>query len=189
MPLLIPDDLQARFNDALSVASDGAWELTVPPESLHEALAFLGLDRTPPFALFLDLFGVDTLGAPDAPASGGDIEVIYQLSRPCTAELIRVKTRVSRRGGSVPTVTDIWPGAGWPERELMEMFGVGIEGQPDPRHLLLPEGWKGFPLRKDYQYPTDHPYLSRDPLHEDPARALGPSPAAAAPEADTPQPE
>jgi NADH-quinone oxidoreductase subunit C len=185
MPLPIPEDLQDRFRDAICIARDGAWELTLPPEALREALAFLGLERTPPFALFLDLFGVDTLGDAD---SAGHIEVIYQLSRPCTAELMRVKTRVSRRGGAVATVTDVWPGASWPERELMEMFGVGVEGQPDPRHLLLPEGWKGFPLRKDYQYPTDHPYLSRDPLHEDPARALA-TPAVAGSDADTPQSE
>lgn len=170
MPNPVPEDLQARFGADLSVASDGAWEIALAPEALREALVYLGQERAEPFAYFLDLFGVDTLGQEGAT---GDIEVVYQLSQPGSPDLVRVRTRVSRRGGAVPTVTDIWPGASWPERELMEMFGVNVEGQPDPRHLLLPEGWKGFPLRKDYQYPSDHPYLSRDPLREDPAAALG----------------
>lgn len=55
---------------------------------------------------------------------------------------------------------------------MLEMYGIGVEGHPDPRHLLLPEGWKGFPLRKDYEYPQDHPWLRRDPLREEPAAIL-----------------
>ena len=54
----------------------------------------------------------------------------------------------------------------------MEMYGVTVEGHPDPRNLLLPEGWEGYPLRKDYEYPSDHPYLSRDPMREDPGKYL-----------------
>ena len=53
------------------------------------------------------------------------------------------------------------------------MFGIAIEGHPDPRKLLLPEDWEGYPLRKDYEYPLEHPYLRPDPLHEDPAAVLG----------------
>ena len=92
------------------------------------------------------------------------------------AAVVRAKTRVSRQGGSVATVTDIWVGASWPERELMEMYGVTVEGHPDPRNLLLPEGWKGYPLRKEYEYPEEHPYLTQDPMHEEPGKHVRENP-------------
>ncbi len=154
-----PADLAARFGEALTTARDGAWELVVAAGDVHAALAYLGAERVEPFDYFIDLFATDW---------GEEFEVAYLLSRPLSAQLVRVKTRVPRRGGAVPTATDIWPGASWAERELMEMYGVVVDGHPDPRHLLLPEGWKGYPLRKDYVAPADHPYLTRDPLHENP---------------------
>ncbi len=159
METALPEDLVADFGDTICVAPDGAWEITVAPEAYRASLERLGRDRTPPYDYLLDLFGVDL---------GDDLEVIIHLGRALSPEVVRVKTRLARQGPNVPTVTDIWPGAAWPEREMMEMYGISVEGHPDPRHLLLPEGWKGYPLRKDYQYPTDNPYLTRDPLHEGP---------------------
>lgn len=161
--LPIPTDLADRFGDAITVAPDGAWELVVSPEDLFAALEYLGRDREQPFELLIDLFAVDYTEA---------FEVVYQIARAESAELVRVRARLPRASGvSVHTVTGIWAGASWPEREMMEMYGIGVEGHPDPRNLLLPEGWKGYPLRKDYEYP-EHPWLARDPLHEDPAEAL-----------------
>ena len=153
----LPADLVGAFGEKLAVAPDGAWELALPPADLRAALEWLGRDRTPPFDYLIDLFAVDY---------GEEFEVIYHLSRVQAPEIVRVKTRVPRRGPSVPTVTDLWVGASWPEREMQEMYGITVEGLPDPRHLLLPEGWKGIPLRKDYEYPTDDPYTTPDPLHE-----------------------
>lgn len=163
-PPPLPQDLQERFGDALQVAADGCWELTVSPEAAREALEFLGCRREPPFSYFIALCGVDT---------GEHLEAVYLLSRVCSAEVLRVRVPLPRRAAKLQSVHDIWPGATWPEREIMEMYGIAVEGQPDVRHLLLPEDWKGFPLRKDYVYPADHPYLRRDPLREDPDAVLG----------------
>jgi NADH-quinone oxidoreductase subunit C len=76
-------------------------------------------------------------------------EVVYHLLSTANRRRLRLKVRVGN-GGSVPTVQGIWRGAGWPEREVWDMFGVLFEGHPDLRRLLMPEDWEGHPLRKDY---------------------------------------
>ena len=55
----------------------------------------------------------------------------------------------------------------------MEMFGMTFTGHPEPEHLLLPEDWEGYPLRKDYVVDREHEWTRPDPLREDPAQALG----------------
>ena len=76
-------------------------------------------------------------------------EVVYHLlSIPRRARL-RLKVRVPE-GASLPTVQGVWKGAGWPEREVWDMFGIVFDGHPDLRRLLMPEDWEGHPARKDY---------------------------------------
>jgi NADH-quinone oxidoreductase subunit C len=58
-----------------------------------------------------------------------------------------------------PTLTGVWRGADWMEREAYDMFGITFEGHPDHRRILLGEDWEGYPLRKDYAVDTPHtPY-------------------------------
>ena len=76
-------------------------------------------------------------------------EVVYHLLSTANRLRLRLKVRVPDRG-AVPTVQGIWRGAGWPEREVWDMFGVIFEGHTDLRRLLMPEDWEGHPLRKDY---------------------------------------
>lgn len=72
--------------------------------------------------------------------------ILYSFSR---NERVRVKTQISE-GESLPSTVSIWPAANWLEREVYDMFGIRFEGHPDLKRILLPEGWKGHPLRKDY---------------------------------------
>ena len=64
-------------------------------------------------------------------------------------ERIRVKTQIAD-GEAFPSSTSIWPTTNWLEREVFDMFGIKFEGHPDLKRILLPDGWKGHPLRKDY---------------------------------------
>ncbi len=80
-------------------------------------------------------------------------DVVYHLlSIPNRSEL-RLKVRVGARREehpSVPTVTGVWPGANWYEREVYDMFGITFAGHPDLRRILMPNDWTTHPLRKDY---------------------------------------
>jgi NADH-quinone oxidoreductase subunit C len=62
---------------------------------------------------------------------------------------IRVKIMIAD-GESVPSSAEVWPTANWLEREVYDMFGIRFDGHPDLKRILLPDGWKGHPLRKDY---------------------------------------
>jgi len=72
--------------------------------------------------------------------------ILYSFPR---NERVRVKTQIAD-GESLPSSVPIWPTANWLEREVYDMFGIKFDGHPDLKRILLPDGWKGFPLRKDY---------------------------------------
>ena len=76
-------------------------------------------------------------------------DVVYILYSFPHNQRIRVKTMIGD-GASLPSVTSIWPTANWLEREVYDMFGIRFEGHPDMKRILLPDDWKGHPLRKDY---------------------------------------
>jgi len=72
--------------------------------------------------------------------------VLYSFPR---NERIRVKTLIAD-GESLPSSVPLWATANWLEREVFDMFGIKFDGHPDMKRILLPDGWKGHPLRKDY---------------------------------------
>jgi NADH-quinone oxidoreductase subunit C len=77
-------------------------------------------------------------------------EVVYILVSIEHRLRLRVKVRLPGDDPRLPTVSDVWPAANWLEREVWDMFGIAFDGHPDPRRLLMPEDWEGYPLRKDY---------------------------------------
>ncbi len=76
-------------------------------------------------------------------------DTIWNLYSFARNERVRVKTQIAD-GASIPSSVSIWPTANWLEREVYDMFGIQFEGHPDLKRILLPDGWKGHPLRKDY---------------------------------------
>jgi NADH-quinone oxidoreductase subunit C len=77
-------------------------------------------------------------------------ELVYILVSIQNQLRLRLKVRLHGADARVVTVCDVWPAANWLEREVWDLFGIIFEGHPDPRRLLMPEDWEGFPLRKDY---------------------------------------
>lgn len=76
-------------------------------------------------------------------------DVVYHITSLKSWARFRLKVRVNE-WDRVPTLIPIWGAANWGEREVWDLFGIEFEGHPDLRRLLLPDGWVGFPLRKDY---------------------------------------
>lgn len=91
---------------------------------------------------------VDVAGA-DYPDREERFEVVYHTYN--LSENRRVRLKVSTDESTpVPTVTSVWVGANWPEREVYDMYGIRFEGHPDMTRILLWEGFNGFPLRKEF---------------------------------------
>jgi NADH-quinone oxidoreductase subunit C len=90
------------------------------------------------------------------------LEVIYHIGSIESKKMVVIKTRVPKDNPKVPTVENIFPSASLFERETFEMFGVEFEGHHDLRRLLLPDDWEGYPLRKDYKYPTEYHGILHD---------------------------
>src|SRR5439155_4281526 len=91
-------------------------------------------------------------------------ELVYIVVSVTNRLRLRVKVRLPSDAAHVETVTSIWPAANWLEREVWDLFGIAFDGHPDPRRLLMPEDWDGFPLRKDYPVQIRMPVRTSEPL-------------------------
>ena len=93
-------------------------------------------------------------------------EVVYHLLSIPNMQRLRVKVRVASNevDGVVPTVQSVWPAAGWPEREVWDMFGIVFAGHGDLRRLLMPEDWEGHPARKDFPVQIKKAAQTYEPL-------------------------
>ena len=83
------------------------------------------------------------------PKREAQFDILYVLYSFHHNERVRVKTQI-KDGESLRTAVEIWETANWLEREVFDMFGITFDGHPDLKRILLPDGWKGYPLRKDY---------------------------------------
>jgi NADH-quinone oxidoreductase subunit C len=115
--------------------------LVVDRKIVHDVLQILRDDEK--FDYCVDLTAVHY------PKNDKQFEIVYILYSFPKNERIRVKTSIAE-GEAVPTVTDLWVTSDWLEREVFDMFGITFTGHPNLKRILLPDGWKGYPLRKDY---------------------------------------
>jgi NADH-quinone oxidoreductase subunit C len=87
------------------------------------------------------------------------LEVVARIEDLDSRVALTLRTRLAPGATHCPTLTGVYRGAGWMERECYDMFGVVFDGHPDLRRILLGDDWDGHPLRKDYAVDTPHaPY-------------------------------
>lgn len=148
--------LQGRFEDidfasrplvATRKVTTDQIRVRIPPDRLVEVMTFLRDEKETCFEQLCDLTCVDYLRFPQATDRYG---VTYSLLSLTHNHRLWAKCFVNDPDPEVPTVTGVWPGADWMEREVYDMYGVRFAGHPDLRRILTWDGFKSFPLRKDY---------------------------------------
>jgi NADH-quinone oxidoreductase subunit C len=122
----------------------GQATIEVAPSAVRDVLAYLKERDEEPWPLLMSLHGCDYL--PDEPRLG----VHYQLLSMERTDRLNVKTRVGVEEPALPSVVGLFPTADFHEREVYDMFGVVFDGHPDPRRILMPEDYEGFPQRRDF---------------------------------------
>jgi NADH:ubiquinone oxidoreductase subunit C len=126
---------------------DDTIELVVDTAALPSVMRTLREDPDLRYELLSDLCGVDT---------GRTMQVVYHLWSPLSSDWLRViADGLSRDDPRVPSLTFLWDGAEWAEREAYDMFGIEFEGNRDLRRIYMPPDYLGFPLRKDFALPDD----------------------------------
>ena len=142
-PLL--EEIKRRFPDAVTeaVVFRNQSCMTLAKQSLIAVCEFLKTNEGGAYVFLTDETAVDY------PKRDKRFEITYQLYSFRLNNRLRLKV-MAAEGEQVPSVTRLWPAANWLEREVYDMFGVLYEGHPDLKRILLPDGWTGHPLRKDY---------------------------------------
>jgi NADH-quinone oxidoreductase subunit C len=117
--------------------------ITVAPEAIVEVVTSLRDDPQLKFISFIDVCGVDW------PERERRFDVVYHLLSPTKNHRIRIKVAVDA-DTAVPSISDVFPGATWFEREAYDLYGILFSGNPDFRRILTDYGFRGHPLRKDF---------------------------------------
>ncbi|MBK7791519.1 MAG: NADH-quinone oxidoreductase subunit C [Betaproteobacteria bacterium] len=134
-----------------STQAHGALALVVPPARLRGTVERLKAEFG--FDLFLDVTAVDW------PRDELRFEIVYHFYATTHRVRVRVKTRVSAADPTVDSLTALYGSARFMERECHEMYGIAFRGNDDLRPILLYEGFKGHPLRKDYPKQQEQPLV------------------------------
>lgn len=100
------------------------------------------------------------LSATDPKADDPNLWVNLNLLSVERCQRLAVKAILPKSDPRMPSATAIYRAAQWHERECAEMFGITFTGHPDPRNILLPDDWVGYPLRKDYEFPKEYHGIS-----------------------------
>jgi NADH-quinone oxidoreductase subunit C len=146
----VHERLAGRFKDLTFVpARAGVIASTiVPADQLVAICEQLRDDPELRFDYPGDILGVDYLDY---------FEVVYQLRSFTHGHDVTVKCRTDREDATLPSVTSVWPGADFQEREIYDMYGITFTGHPNLSRILLWDEFEGYPLRKDFGIPAPMP--------------------------------
>jgi NADH-quinone oxidoreductase subunit C len=136
--------VEAFDADAIQAGRLDRGELTleIATGKIASICGFLKYDQT-----FVRL---STVTAIDRYPAEPRFEVVYHLHSIEHNERVRLKCRVRGEDSVIESVTGVWRGANWYEREVFDLFGIKFLGHPDLRRIMMPDDWEGHPLRKDY---------------------------------------
>lgn len=124
-----------------------------PQQLVH----FLGACKSDPELHFEMLVDIT---ASDPSADGEDLWVLTEIISVKHKHRLSIKSILPKAAATMPSTVPAHRASQWHERECSEMYGITFEGHPDPRHILLPDDWEGFPMRKDYVFPTEYHGIS-----------------------------
>ena len=146
---VVVDTLRAWSANAIEEVIEfrGETTLVVPRKVLRTIAERCRDDKALQFNLLTDATCVDRF--PMEPR----FELNYHLVSIPRRDRIRLRTSVSVQHPVVDSLESVWPGANWLEREIFDLFGIRFTGHTDLRRILLPDGFEGFPLRRDF--PTE----------------------------------
>ncbi len=154
----VADALEAaypQFNDAVLrvVVDRGELTISVRKEHIADVCRTMRDDPALRFELCSSVSGVDyvdNVAGADKVGGAERLHVAYHLTSMTYRRRIRLEVSTSVEEPHVPSVTAVYPGADWQERETYDMFGVVFTGHPALTRILMPDDWDGFPQRKDY---------------------------------------
>lgn len=154
--------LQQQFGDAVldHHTQHGDETVFIDREQLVEVCRFLRDDARCKFSMMIDLTAVDH--HPKSPR----FELVIHLKSLELSHRLRLKVPLEDSDPSVDTITELWAAVNWYERECHEMYGIDFKGHPDLRPLLLYSGFRGYPLRKDYEKGHMQPLVPMRPVQE-----------------------
>lgn len=139
----------------MSLNEDGPMTtLVVPAASILPVLKVLKEEQSLDF---------NTLMCQTALHEKDELVLFWHLYSYAHKHELAVEARVPVEAPQVASVTSLWKTADWLERETYDLLGVEFEGHPDLRRIMLPEDWEGYPLRKDYVFPTSYQDLDNTP--------------------------
>src|SRR6266481_4866417 len=141
----LAERIKAEFGDLVSNLEEFRGEVTLTlVDSERVADVFRFAKQELGFNHLVDVSSLDNYGEDPR------FTVVYHLYGYDHLCALRLKTHVSEENAEIPTVTTVWRGADWHEREIYDMMGVRFRGHPDLRRILMWEGYPYFPLRKDF---------------------------------------
>jgi NADH-quinone oxidoreductase subunit C/D len=148
--------------------ADGVLTLWVPGENITAILSYLKNDVEQPFRMLFDLTAIDERRRSAKAIPDNDFTIVYHLTSFDRNEDIRLKVPLKGEYPSIQTITGLFPSANWYEREVYDMFGIVFRGHPDLRRILMPNTWKGHPLRKEYPARATElgPYVLNDQIRD-----------------------
>jgi len=136
--LVIDKKYQVKF---LEKTADNIEVIEVKPEMLVETAAYLKMNKNTQFNVVISVSGVDK---PDF------FEVVYHLFSTVFSKKLILKAFLDKNNPEIDSLCEIYPAANWHERETYDLFGIKFMNHPNLERILLPNDWKGHPLRKDY---------------------------------------